>query len=156
MGDHVTLHDMELTAWIMDFYIPAAIMQGSMHESNDELLVNVALMTVLYRDLPRYNDRRRNLWLPEIVHQHVGSLCRTVSNPSLYGLDHPDSRYSALVDAVSTWSGGSCGESRGMRGRRADSMQSLISNSTGSFPSNYCSAHLLLDCSVVKTSLSVC
>ena len=93
-------------------------------------------MTVLYRDLPKYNDRRRNLWLPEVVQQHLG-LRRTISNPSLYGRDEPGATYSAAEQQNSPrWDTGSVGEGVVMLRRRVDSARSLsISNSTASFPS---------------------
>jgi len=117
--------------------------QLSWNKSNNINLTRsaFALTTVLYRDLPKYNDRRRSLWLPEIVHQQAG-MRRTISNPSLYGLDQPvSSRYSALVETISLWSGAeSCDKGAGLQRRRAGSVQSLISNSTGSCPSNYSDA----------------
>lgn len=93
---------------------------------------------VLYRDLPKYNDRRRNLWLPAVVHQHsMHALRRTISNPSLYGLSfgHSDSsREPDIPDWHSEIYDDELLVSRRRRRRQVDSLS--ISNSTASFPSN--------------------
>lgn len=101
------------------------------------LCVVSALATVLYRDLPKYNDRRRNLWLPEVVHQQRYGLQRTMSNPSLYGHHVPSSRYSARVQNSPAWYSGCSDEGVGMQRHWADTIRSVSStNSAASFPSN--------------------
>jgi len=95
------------------------------------LTVSVWMTVVLYRDLPKYNERRRNLWLPDIVHSQP--LQRIASNPSLYGVHVELPRTSPLH-----WCSEVMGEeSTDKRRHWTNSLRSLsISNSTASFPSN--------------------
>jgi len=106
------------------------------------------MMTVLYRDLPKYNDRRRNLWLPEVIHQHHQGLRRSMSNPNLYGLNESSSRYSAHVQNSTAWCNGSSGEASGMQRHWVDStIRPLsMSSSTASFPSNHCTLLSVCKC----------
>jgi len=98
------------------------------------------MVTVLYRDLPKYNDRRRNLWLPEVVHQNYHGLQRTLSNPSLYSHNESISRYSKHMQNSPLWNRVNVGEGLGAQRHRLDS----LSNSTASFPSNHCTMRLVL------------
>jgi len=96
------------------------------------------MLAVLYRDLPKYNDRRRNLWLPEVVHEHHGGLQRTMSNPSLYDHSEPSLRHAAAVDDSLVLYNGSAGRGKRTQRHRVNSVLSAsLSNSTASFQSKH-------------------
>lgn len=109
-----------------------------------------AMMTVLYRDLPKYNDRRRNLWLPDVIHQQLLNqhgavgLHRTASNPSLYCRSRESCNYTTHIQDSPAWHW----DSPLIHRRQMDSVSVL--DSTASFASRltilrylYCSWLLL-------------
>jgi len=103
----------------------------------------VAFAIVLYRDPPKYNERRRGLWQPDVASHHCQGLRRTASSPDLDVLGQADSKYSALVQNISAWCSGSCGDGTEMLTHLVDSARSSRPESTSR--STHC-----IDCVIIR------